>query len=380
MVLSALFNSRRRKTALAIMKAARERGMSVEEFVKSTPKEELARYLPRDERKAARPTDAEPAIEMPDVTLFGLPPDDEVTVAAFTPDAEVAAAVAAARGGAWEPGAELLARIGRDWDRRGYAVRRLGQAAADDETALAAWRAARPGDPDAAVVNASSLVDLAWQIRTGRQPEHVSREQWAGFFRVLEDAEAAARRATELFPDDPTPWATLLTVAMGRQYDNDAFRAVWVETVARDPLHRAAHDRALQYWCAKWFGSHELMFEFAEQAAAASPKLAALPLVAAHEAEFADVPAWTHERVGRALDRLLPWLDGAGRDHPMTHGDRAYAACALVENDRNAEAVEQFRRLGPHADNPMWSYRGKGLEAFLTTRYLACYRSANATP
>ncbi|MEC3975109.1 DUF4034 domain-containing protein [Amycolatopsis sp. H20-H5] len=289
----------------------------------------------------------------------------------------MAAAEAAARNGDWVPAADLLTGISTDWDQRAFAVRALGDAAADDDSWLRAWRAARPDDPDVAVVHADGLVALAWQIRSSARAEHVSSDQFAGFFRTLEEAETAALAASELAPADPTPWRVLLTTGRGRQLDNDAFRERWAELVARDPLHRGAHDQALQYWCHKWFGSDELMFEFAEQAAVKSPSLSILPVVAAFEAEAREVKAWQHERTRRALDQALRWLNGDGANHPSTRNDRAYAALALVENKRYDEAVEQFRHLGTHADAIAWAYSGKPLQKFFTTRFVAC---ANATP
>ncbi|WIX86375.1 DUF4034 domain-containing protein [Amycolatopsis sp. DG1A-15b] len=357
-----LFNSKRRKAAVALVKAARARGMSVEDYAKTLSPAELAQYVPQDDK---------PKAEMPDVTLWGLPPDKDVTAAKFIADARVAEAVAAYRAGDWQPGAALLADLGADWDRRAFAVQQLGDAAADDDGPLKTWQAS--GTADAAAVHAQGLVALAWQIRSGLTPEHVSGEQWAGFFRVLEEAEAATRAAAEAAPADPTPWSTLLTVARGRQYDNDAFRAVWAELVARDPLHRQGHEQALQYWCAKWFGSHEQMFAFADEAAAKTPKLAGLVLVAAHEAEAKDVEAWKSDRTKRALDVVVPWLAGEGRDHPANLRDRAYAAKALVVNGRCDEAVEQFKVLGEHADALVWAYGGKPVFEFVKTRYLACH-------
>ncbi|MEV5720072.1 DUF4034 domain-containing protein [Amycolatopsis mediterranei] len=356
-----LFNSKRRKAAVALVKAAKARGMTVEEYAKTLSPDELAQFVPQDK----------PAAEMPDVALWGLPPDKEVTAAKFVADARVAEAVSAYLDGDWQPGAALLADLGTDWDRRAFAVQHLGDAAADDDAPLKGWLAS--GSADAAAVSAQGLVALAWQIRSGTTSDNVSHDQWAGFFRVLEDAEAAARAAAEAAPDDPTPWSTMLTVAMGRQYDNDAFREVWAELMARDPLHRAGHQQALQYWCAKWFGSHEQMFAFADEAAAKAPKLAGLTLVAAHEAEDKGVAAWKSDRTKLALDVVLPWLAGEGRDHPANLRDRAYAAKALVANDRCDEAVEQFKVLGVHADALVWAYDGKPVYEFVKARYLACY-------
>jgi hypothetical protein len=360
--LLSLFNSKRRKAAVALVKAARAGGMSVEDYVKTLSPAELAKYVPQDDK---------PKAEMPDVALWGLPPDEDVTAAKFIADARLTEAVAAYRAGDWQPGAALLADVGTDWDRRTHAVQQLGDAAADDDGPLKAWRAS--GTADAAAVHAQGLVALAWQIRSSYTPEHVSSEQWAGFFRVLEDAETAARTAAEAAPEDPTPWCTMLVVARGRQYGNDDFRAVWAELVARDPLHRPGHEQALQYWCAKWFGSHEQMFAFADEAAAKAPKLAGLAVVAAHEAEAKGVEAWKSDRTRRALDVVVPWLAGAGRDHPANSRDRAYAAKALVVNGRCDEAVEQFKALGVHADALVWAYGGRPEHEFKKTRYLACY-------
>ncbi|MFJ9781699.1 DUF4034 domain-containing protein [Amycolatopsis sp. NPDC101161] len=357
-----LFNSKRRKAAVALVKAARARGMSVEDYAKTLSPAELAQYVPQD---------GKPKTEMPDVALWGLPPDKDVTAAKFFADARLAEAVAAYRAGDWQPGAALLADLGTDWDRRAFAVQQLGDAAADDDAPVKAWRVT--GTADAEAVHAQGLVALAWQIRTSFAAERVSEDQWAGFFRVLEQAEEAVRAAAAAAPADPTPWYTMLTIARGRQYGNDAFREVWAELVARDPVHRQGHEQALQYWCAKWFGSHEQMFAFADEAVAKAPKLAGLGLVAAHEAEAKEVEAWKSDRTAKALDVVLPWLAGDGRDHPANLRDRAYAAKALVVAGRCDEAVEQFKVLGAHADALVWAYGGKPVFEFVKTRYLACH-------
>ncbi|MEV4599381.1 DUF4034 domain-containing protein [Amycolatopsis sp. NPDC049253] len=371
-IVSLLFNSRRRKTAFALAKAARERGMSVAEFTASLSREDLARYVAPDKKA--------PKVEMPDVTKFGLPPDSEVTRADFVGDREIDEARQALVTGGWEPAARLLTEIGTDWDRRTFLVRQLGEVVANDEIGLERWQSERPGDADAAAVNVESLVQLAWQVRSGLRAEHVSREQFQKFFAILESAVPAAHEAAALAPEDPTPWVTMLAVARGRQYDNDTFREVWNELVARDPLNLPAHGSALQYWCEKWFGSHELMWAFAEEGEAKHPKLAWLPLAAAHEAEFGGVEgAWRNSLVAPAVDRLLPWLEGEGGDAPGTATSRAYAARALVELGRGEEAVEQFRHLGVHADANMWAYGKKGpVVEFRKTRYLACHLAEKA--
>ncbi|WP_410647682.1 DUF4034 domain-containing protein [Amycolatopsis sp. cmx-4-54] len=363
-----LLKSRERKAVFAMMKEAKRRGVEVDELKNVLTPEEFAALLPPEKPKFKG--------RIPDVTRWGLPADGEVSAKEYWTDEEILAVQESTARGEWEGAAALLASTRENRDRRGQVTGALGEAAAQDDEWLRAWRKARPGDPDAALVTAESLVHVAWEVRSALQAKHVTQEQFAAFFRVLEQAEDAVHEAAGLAPEDPTPWVTALAIAMGRQYENDQYRKVWAELAARDPRHRGAHSRALQYWCAKWFGSNELMWEFAETAAAKSPKLAPLLLVAAHEAEFQDVPAWRDPRVSGALDEILAWLDGEGRDAPETRGDRAYLAKALVENGRFDEAVEQFRHLGTRADSGVWSYSGDPRGEFLATRYAACAGAA----
>ncbi|MGW4128387.1 DUF4034 domain-containing protein [Amycolatopsis japonica] len=361
-----LLKSRERKAVFAMMKEAKRRGVEIDELKNVLTPEEFAALLPPEKPKFKG--------RIPDVTRWGLPADGEVSAKEYWTDGEILAVQESTSRGEWEGAAALLASTRGNWARRDQVTGALGEAAAKDDEWLRAWRKARPGDPGAALVNAASLVDVAWEVRSSLQAKHVTQEQFAAFFRVLERAEEAVHEAAGLAPEDPTPWVTALTIAMGRQYENDEYRKVWAELVARDPRHRGAHSRALQYWCAKWFGSNELMWEFAETAAAESPSLAPLLLVAAHEAEFQDVPAWRSPRVSGALDGILALLDG--EDYPEKRGDRAYLAKALVENGRFDEAVEQFRHLGTRADGGVWSYSGDPRGEFLATRYAACAGAA----
>ncbi|WP_410604929.1 DUF4034 domain-containing protein [Amycolatopsis sp. lyj-90] len=359
-----LLKSRERKAVFAMMKEAKRRGVEIDELKNVLTPEEFAALLPQEKPKFKG--------RIPDVTRWGLPADGEVSTKEYWTDEEVLAVQESTARGEWEGAAALLASTWGNWDRRNLVNGALGEAAAQDDEWLRAWRKARPGDPGAALVNAESLVHVAWEVRSGLQAKHVTEEQFAAFFRVLEQAEEAVREASALAPEDPTPWVTALAIAMGRQYENDQYLEIWAELAERDPQHRGAHTRALQYWCAKWFGSNERMWEFAETAAAKSPKLAPLLLIAAHESEFQDTPAWRDPRVAGALDGIVAWLNGEGRDHPATRGDRAYAAKALVENGRFDEAVEQFRFLGTRADSGVWTYSGDARGEFLATRYAAC--------
>jgi hypothetical protein len=264
-------------------------------------------------------------------------------------------------------------------------MRPFSDLAAEDDTWLQAWRRERPGDPQAALLHAEALVMIAWTVRGGKRAQHVTREQFDGFHRVLGEAEAAAREAAALAdPADPNALVSLARIARGLGWDHERFRALWADIVARDPHHTGAHLQALQYWCAKWRGSHELMHAFADAAASAAPAgslLTALRLEAYWE-QFAGTPeaaqGYGRPEVGAALDAALADLAAAPADHHRLADARGWAALLLHRHGRHAEAVEQFRALGASLPLP-WSQYEKPLAAFTGDRaaaVLAALRTA----
>ncbi|ONI89957.1 hypothetical protein ALI22I_13610 [Saccharothrix sp. ALI-22-I] len=242
-----------------------------------------------------------------------------------------------------------------------------------DDTFLRRWREADSSSGDLAVLHALSLVFRAWEVRGGARAAQTGQSQFDGFRRLLTQAEVAARQAAQALPADPTPWMTLAMLARGLSYDHDRFGAVWDQLVARDPHHRSGHVQALQYWCRKWRGSHELMCDFATRAAATSPALAALPLMAALEGVGDEPKVWRSPMVRDALDILLPRLAGEGAATQAQRDDRGLAITALIACKRHDEAVDQFRVLGPHADGEPWrSYFASARRGFLQGRIEAC--------
>jgi hypothetical protein len=131
---------------------------------------------------------------------------------------------------------------------------------------------------------------VAADIRGAKQAKYTTQEQFAGFHRMMAQARVAGHEAQELAGDDPCPYIAEISCAFGLGYGHDDFRALWAEIEKRDAHHLAAHTSALQYWCRKWRGSHELAERFAREAAAkGSPGLllSFLPLYAAFEQETA---------------------------------------------------------------------------------------------
>ncbi|MER6534070.1 hypothetical protein ABT215_09690 [Streptomyces sp900105755] len=320
----------------------------------------------RAEAKAKAPVNIDPA-------KYGLVPAAQLDSGSAGPDPEADAVAAAALAGDWRRAAAYLAGAGRDWDLRWYRLGVLVHAAAEDDAWLKAWRTEYPGDPSAALVHADSLVVLAGQVRGANLAKNTTTEQFEGFHRLLAEALPACREAAWMAPEDPCPWIAQITVALGLGWSHDDFRALWAEITARDPHHFGAHMSALQYWCAKWRGSHELMYAFAGQAAAAAPQgslLPVLPLYALmeHAVREPKAPVYDQPFVQTAVDATLDAVDRVPAGHHRLPTVRHLLADTLFQTKRYPEAVEQFRAVGGYVGSPPWSYSANPVKAFVFAR------------
>ncbi|QNS04442.1 hypothetical protein [Streptomyces xanthii] len=313
-------------------------------------------------------------------TALGLIPVAEIDAeSAMAPDPTAEAVKAAIKDGSWEEGARYLAAAGRDWQERDRRSSMLADEAVKDDGWLLAWRTARPGDADAALVHARSLVYLAWEIRGSKLARNTTREQFEGFHRVLGQAREAFAAAQADAGDDPCPYIAELPLAMGLGYANERFEALWAEVEKRDPHHLAAHRAALQYWCAKWQGSHELAEEFGRAAAAKGEPgqlLSAVVLDAYFEYEIAHgdlAPGTYYSRpeIVAATDAALADIAAAHAADP--HDRRVPPVRHLVGSflywqNRYAEALEQFRAADGYAGTPPWSYHADPAREYVKVR------------
>ncbi|MGW7366903.1 hypothetical protein ACWGI8_26590, partial [Streptomyces sp. NPDC054841] len=316
-----------------------------------------------------------------------LPPDEAVLL--DDRPAALRAAVAAAVAGDHGPARELLAatRLGAEWERRSHYVGELAESALHNPGWLDAWLAGAPEDPDAMLVKADLCIDRAWAIRSAARAEQVSRDQFRAFFALLEDAVPVIGAAAELNPDDPVPWQIALTHAMGIQAPRDLFDAYWAEATARAPHHYGCHAAALQYLCAKWHGSHEEMFAFAERAAAEAlpgSKLHALPLAAAIEydvvAGVGDDGPVDRSRITAAVDRARELSSFYEPGDPEAAGFRNELALMLILSKRFEEALDVFRAIGVRARSYPWLYFGEPRQEFLDFRTGVRMQIASRTP
>lgn len=317
-----------------------------------------------------------------------LAPDEAVALDA--PDTPLRAALAAAVAGDHAPARELLAatRTHAQWERRDACVSRLARTALHHDGWLESWVQESPGDPDAILVVADFQLQQAWRIRTDAGAEDVERDRFQAFFALLEDAVPVIGAAAELNPADPVPWRIALTHARGIQAPREVFDAYLAEARARDPHHSGCHQQALQYLCAKWFGSHEEMFRYAERVAASAPpgsKLHALPLRAALEYRLSaqdgpDGPDPYGPETEAALTRALGLSGSYPAGEREAAGFRNELALMLIMDDRPAEALDAFRAIGAHATEFPWARLGDPLTEFLEARSDVRIDLASQTP
>jgi hypothetical protein len=190
--------------------------------------------------------------------------------------------------GDWPAVHGLLNQAGRDWDLRAGMLAELAAAADDDDRWLSDWLRSAPSDPTAVLLEAKLLGRRASKARGSAVASETSAEQARAFHALSAASARAGRRAMErAIPGDPSPWTHILgTMFADRRTMATWFGDVYAEGRRRDPHNFELHSNAITLHCAKWYGSHEQMFEMAGRAAAAAPpghKSVLLPLHAHFE-------------------------------------------------------------------------------------------------
>ncbi|MEU9232823.1 hypothetical protein [Streptomyces subrutilus] len=306
------------------------------------------------------------AREAAEVVALGFVAEEDLdTENALPVPPERTAALDAVRSGDWEAGAAYVEAAAADWEERWQRVRVLSEVAAEDDSWLLAWRAARPSDATAALVNADTGVKVAWNVRGGQRGSDTTQEQFRLFHELLVKAQADTHEAQRLAdPADPVPYMVEQPIGQGLGYAHEQYGELWARIVERDPKVLSAHTNALQYWCAKWRGSHELALAFAlESAASGKPGelLSLLPLAAyveqeLHEPELKPETFFKEPEIAAAVDAALVDLAAADPGDWRAVRLRHMLAWFLFWQDRDAEAVEQFRHIDGYIGAMPWYY------------------------
>ncbi|NUK05095.1 hypothetical protein HRW18_28105 [Streptomyces lunaelactis] len=301
----------------------------------------------------------------------GLPPDEAVLLDA--PDERLGPALVAAALGEYEAAAKLLAttREAAEWENRDRYVMRLAAFALNRDEWLTYWLAAAPRDPDALVVKAELAVRRAWE-----SPARAERLREVG---PLIDAAADGD------PSDPVPWRISLDHARGTHATHTAFESLWGQAVRRSSHHYGCHVAALQYLSAQWYGSHRDCFDFAEKAAAdALPGslIQALPVRAAFAQLLSgETTSVQDDRIDAAADLAIALSADYAAGDPWPAEVRNLLAYVLVGRGRWAQALEQFRLIGPYATSFPWtSVTDDPLGRFLEARDGVRIEIASAMP
>ncbi|WP_405423299.1 hypothetical protein [Streptomyces erythrochromogenes] len=300
------------------------------------------------------------------VVALGFVPEAELDTENARPvSPEQTAAVAAVKAGDWEAAAAYLDAAGQDWEERWQRMRPLSELAAEDDAWLLAWRAARPSDPSAALVNADTGVLVAWNVRGSARASHTTQEQFRIFRELLLKAQEQAREAQRLAdPADPVPYMVEQSISQGLGYSHEDYQELWAQITKRDPKNLSAHTSAMQYWSQKWRGSHERALAFAHECAAGAEPgelLSVLPLIAyieqeLHESDLKPETFFKEPEVLAAVDSALTDLAASDPQDWRSIRLRHLLAWFLFWQDRDAEAVEQFRHIDGHIGAMPWYY------------------------
>ncbi|MET8827339.1 hypothetical protein ABZX40_15295 [Streptomyces sp. NPDC004610] len=274
--------------------------------------------------------------------------------------------------GRWQGLRELLRSTGPDWPVRGHRVRLLAQACAGGST-VESWLAAEPRSADALVLGAATGTARAFNlaIAAGRGvPIEQSR---------IDAAVLACLTAAEAYPQDPTPWISLISVA--RLYPSGVRRRElarwWDELHRRDPYSVEGHLQVLHYYSSRWHGTHGLMYDFARDAAGVAPPGCALPVLVqyARVEEFRYVldaaqgrhasiglgQHWDHDGAVSDIRRTWHrWILGRTDNTvaPSELRDLNYLAHAACLAGTPEIAVALLRMMGRRATRTPWSYTG----------------------
>jgi hypothetical protein len=122
-----------------------------------------------------------------------------------------------------------------------------------------------PADGAAFALLGRFLTITGWNIRTAARAQHVSKEQWRGFFQWLNLAEQVLLEGAARHPGDPAIWTARLLSARGISLGADEETRRYARLAAIDEHHLPAQGQHLQQLLPKWSGSFEQAHAFAQE-------------------------------------------------------------------------------------------------------------------
>jgi hypothetical protein len=180
--------------------------------------------------------------------------------------------------------------------------------------------AADQGDPELHLLAGAAFVGEASAIRGAGWANAVGEDRFKMVRSTTLKAVPFLHAAAELLPGDAVPWHMLMKACTLLGADRAEHDRVWGEVVARCPTYWTVHHSRMQALAEKWYGSHQEMITFAEEAvqnAPAGDPLTALDPMAMFEvwmlesrdSSDADALELGREIFGKMLPRLAVSAD-----------------------------------------------------------------------
>ncbi|MFY1669453.1 hypothetical protein ACN27G_05770 [Plantactinospora sp. WMMB334] len=237
---------------------------------------------------------------------------------------------------------------------------------------------AEPDEPLTAALLGDLLIRQAWEIRTSKRAQYVSRAQFDQFHEMLRRAERLLIDATARHPDNPTLWTLRLITVRGLELGHSEARRRYDRLAASDPHHVPGQRQLLQQLCPKWGGSFEAVHDFARGAMRAAPEGAhnGVLVVEAHLEHMAELDG---------AERRRYWTDGgvhtelreAAQRSVLHPAFRRTPGWVLVQNtfamvfwmiDDHRTAARLLSGLGHLVSAEPWDMLGDPVAAFEKAR------------
>ncbi|PPK65527.1 hypothetical protein V5P93_004998 [Actinokineospora auranticolor] len=181
------------------------------------------------------------------------------------------AAIAEVTDGHLSAAITVLAEVRDDPETRDLRLDKLTNAIplgrADDIAELAVEH----HDPELALLAGSCYAQEAGAIRGGGWASTVGEERFQLVRATAGKALPFLHGAAEALPDDPIPWAELMSTAVLLGIKREQHDELWGEVHRRCPTLWTANQTRMWLLCEKWNGSHDEMLRFAHQAANEAP-------------------------------------------------------------------------------------------------------------
>jgi len=154
---------------------------------------------------------------------------------------------------------------------------------------LKAYMVLSPGKAGPRILQASAIIDAAWQARGSAIAARVAPDAWKAFHDGLTEAERVLEETWRTDSTEARVATLMITVKMGQGEEGggrEAMETWFKRAMEADPDNYDACSRKLYYLYPRWHGSHEEMIEFGRECLNTANWRAGLPhlLVQAHDA------------------------------------------------------------------------------------------------